>query len=425
MTERQRRRAYAAITTIVFVDGLGFALVLPFLPLYARRSFGASSLAVGALVATFAVCQLFSAPVIGRFSDRAGRRPALLVTLCGSCLGFLTMASAQVVSDHLAAVGFAYASTVGLALLFLGRAINGAAGGNLPVAQAYLTDITAAEARAHAMGAVTTALVLAFGVGPLIAGYLSQGDSFSLPCLVGALASATAAAICWLLLPESRAETAAPPRRRLHAPEGWRAAARRNVARIGFRHTHGRVRWLLIQWFLFILCFAMTAPMFPLIGGEYLGLTTVDIGRLLALMAVLAIVWQVFILKRLSARLSDGWLAAFGIGSFLASFLLVFRLGAAEIEVSKLAVTGVIVLFGLGFGASRPAIASALTKTVPDAEVGAILGRAQSVDSAATIVGPILAGILLQGSSLRIFAGVAATFSVLALVSGWAATRRT
>jgi MFS transporter, DHA1 family, tetracycline resistance protein len=418
MPASQRRRAFAAITVIVFVDALGFALVLPFLPLYARRSFGASSLTVGAIVATFAFFQLFAAPFIGWFSDRRGRRPALLITLLGSSLGFLVLAAAQWVSDLLATHGAAFASAAGIAMLFLGRAINGISGGNLPVAQAYLTDITAPEERAHALGTVTTAFALALGIGPLIAGYLAGGDSFTLPALLGAAASLVAAAFCYFALPESRGQASVGTVRTSPDWSAFVAGVRQRLAEIaGVRGVPG-TRVLLVQWFLFILCFAMTAPMFALIAGENFHLGTRDIGHLLALMAVLAIGWQAFVMKPLSSRLSDRQLAALGLASFLFCFVLVFGYDAVAHRAPGLALLGVVGLFGVGWACARPAITSALTKSVPDNESGKILGIAQSVDSSATIIGPLLTGALLQAFSLSAVGIVAALASALAIVVG-------
>jgi MFS transporter, DHA1 family, tetracycline resistance protein len=407
-----------AITVIVFVDALGFALVLPFLPLYARRSFGASSLVVGAVVATFGFFQLFSAPFLGRFSDRYGRRPALIITLLGSGLGFLVLASAQWVRDGLASAGVTWAPLVGLGLLFLGRAINGAAGGNMPVAQAYLADLTDPEERAHALGHVTTAFALALGVGPVLSGYLAHGGSFTIPALVGTATAALAAVFAWYALPESRDRPAAAPTARTMPRMPTRAVVRERLSAIGAAGHQRSVRGLLAMWFLFILCFAMTAPMFPLIAGEDLHMTTRAIGNVLALLALLAILWQGFIMKPLSARLSDRQLAAFGLACFLGCYLLVWHTNKVDLELSKASLGAVVLLFGLGWAAARPAITSALTKVGGNGESGAVLGVAQSVDSLATVIGPVLMGAVHQTFGLQAVGLIAALFSAMALLAG-------
>jgi DHA1 family tetracycline resistance protein-like MFS transporter len=424
MTDEQRRRAIFAITTVVFIDALGFSLVIPFLPLYASRSFGASSLMVAAIVATFGVFQLFAAPVLGRLSDIHGRRPVLLLTLVGSAVGFLLLAAAQWVSDALLARELAGGPMAGLVLLFLARAVNGITGGNMPVAQAYLADVTSPDNRAWAMGLVSTAFVAALGVGPLLAGELSLGGRFVLPALLGAAVSRAGAVACWALLPEN----AAPAGRRAAGADGApEADAERppgaRLAEVVAALRDRRTGLLLVQWFLFILCFAMFAHMFPLIAGNEFDLDERQIGYLLAFLALLAVAWQAFVLGPLSMRLRDQRLAAFGLTAFLASFLFLPAYEAVSPTRTLAWIVGVMLLFGIGFAAARPAITSALTKAVPDDQAGGIMGVAQSLDSLATVVGPLLTGWVLKVSGLRELGATAAALCAVALAVAWLGRR--
>ena len=137
-----------SIILVVFIDLLGFSLILPLLPYYAE-SFGASAFVTGLLVASYTAAQLVGAPLLGRLSDRYGRRPVLLASVLGTFLGFLLL-------------GFAGA----LWMLFASRIIDGLTGGNLSIAQAYISDVTDAKNRARGLGMIGAAFGLGFIIGP-------------------------------------------------------------------------------------------------------------------------------------------------------------------------------------------------------------------------------------------------------------------
>src|SRR3954447_3935203 len=139
----------------VFIDLIGFGMVIPFLPFYARE-YGASGITVGAVVGIYSIMQFFFAPVWGRLSDRIGRRPVIMISLAASCLGYLLF-------------GFARS----LAVLFVSRVIAGAGGANIGTAQAYITDVTTPEERARGMGLIGAAFGMGFILGPPLSGFLS------------------------------------------------------------------------------------------------------------------------------------------------------------------------------------------------------------------------------------------------------------
>jgi len=154
-----KNKPLASIFLIVFIDLLGFGLILPLLPYYAE-SFGASDTVVGFLVASYAAAQLVGAPLLGRLSDRFGRRPILLVSLLGTLLSFLLL-------------GFAKT----LWVLFAARIFDGITGGNISVAQAYISDVTDEKSRAKGLGMIGAAFGLGFIFGPATGGFLSQWGS--------------------------------------------------------------------------------------------------------------------------------------------------------------------------------------------------------------------------------------------------------
>src|SRR2546430_1946456 len=179
------------IFLIVIVDVLGLTIILPLLPFYAE-SLGASPRVVGLLVSAYAICQFFAGPPLGHLSDRVGRRPVLLVSQIGTCIGFLILAFAN-----------------SLWLVFLARIIDGLTAGNLTVAQAYISDVTEPQHRAKAFGIIGVAFGLGFLVGPAITGFLADfGNQY--PILAAAGLSFTSIMATYFLLP-STAPHPAPP----------------------------------------------------------------------------------------------------------------------------------------------------------------------------------------------------------------------
>ena len=162
-----KNKPLTAIFLIVFIDLLGFGLILPLLPFYAE-TFGASDTVIGLLVASYAAAQLIGAPLLGRLSDRYGRRPVLLLSLIGTMVGFLFL-------------GFAKT----LVVLFASRILDGLTGGNISVAQAYIADVTDEKSRAKGMGLIGAAFGLGFIFGPVTGGLLSQ-YGYAVPAFVAA-----------------------------------------------------------------------------------------------------------------------------------------------------------------------------------------------------------------------------------------------
>jgi MFS transporter, DHA1 family, tetracycline resistance protein len=162
------------IFLIVFVDLLGFSLILPLLPYYAE-AYGATPVIVGLLVASYAAAQLVGAPLLGRLSDRMGRRPVLLLSVAGTLAGFLLLGFAAPLGRLLAAwVAPQAANLFILGILFFSRILDGLTGGNLTVAQAYITDVTDEQNRAKGLGMIGAAFGLGFIIGPAAGGALSQ-----------------------------------------------------------------------------------------------------------------------------------------------------------------------------------------------------------------------------------------------------------
>src|SRR5437879_893586 len=199
-----KRSPLVVIFITVFIDLVGFGIVIPVLPFYAEGTkFGANPRQIGLLFASYSVMQLIFAPVLGRLSDRYGRRPVLLFSLLGTCAGFLIL-------------GFATT----LWMLFLGRIIDGISGGNISTAQAYIADVTTEENRAKGMGLIGAAFGLGFVFGPDIGGILSRWGIIVSVLFAGSLAFANAI-LLYFTLPET-VTSDHPARVSAAGGRGWR-----------------------------------------------------------------------------------------------------------------------------------------------------------------------------------------------------------
>src|SRR5258708_6519477 len=233
---RLRRSPLLPIFLIVSVDVLGLTLILPLLPFYAERM-GANPTVVGLLVSTYALCQLVAGPMLGRMSDRMGRRPLLLVSQSGTFIGFLILAFAN-----------------SLWLVFVSRIIDGLTAGNLSLAQAYISDVTRPEERARSFGIIGIAFGMGFLIRPAISGILAA-YSYQYPIFAAAALSATSILCTALLLPAS------PPHRDDSVPRRFTLLDWGNY--LGYLRRPGLARCLW-QFLAFALAFAMFMYGFPL-----------------------------------------------------------------------------------------------------------------------------------------------------------------
>jgi MFS transporter, DHA1 family, tetracycline resistance protein len=342
---------------------VGFGIVLPLLPFYADR-FGASGLQVGLLITVYSAAQLFLAPLWGRWSDRFGRRPILILGLMGSAVSYVV---------------FAYAGS--LAALFLSRLLAGAGGATVPVAQAYIADITPPERRAGNLGLIGAAFGLGFIFGPALGGMLAP-LSVQAPGLVAAALCFGNGILALVFLPESLPRSG----RAARADEQPRSTPR--DLRLALMDP-GTSRILLL-FFLFTVAFSAMQPTFPLFGSLRFGLEERHVGYLFAFLGMISAVVQGGLVRKLAPILGEDRLIRFSSLPFIAGLLTI---GLAP-GVGYLLVG--LALLALGFGGSLPSMTSLLSRTAPSEIQGSVLGVGQSVGSLARIVGPLLAGMLFD-----------------------------
>lgn len=385
------KRSLLTVFVIVFIDLLGFGLILPLLPFYADK-YNASPFVVGLLTASYAAAQMVGAPVLGRLSDQYGRRPVLLVSIAGTMLGFLLLGLADPLGRWLAGLlpaGLAGGDLVALTnatvlgILFFSRILDGATGGNISVAQAYITDITDEENRARGLGLIGAAFGLGFLIGPALGGVLSAGERYAVPAFFAAgLAFLNwLAVLIWLpesLTDEVKAQLAKQPSRAiLSARELWRAMRRPRFGPL-----------LHIRLF-YGLAFATFTGVFALYAQYRLGLDSQQTGFLLAYVGLLSVLVQGVAVGRLAKRFAENRLI-FGSVTVLALALLAWSFVP---NVPLL----LVVLAPLSFAAGilNTVINSAITKSVYAEEVGGALGVSASVESLTRVIGPAAGGLVL------------------------------
>ena len=362
-----RKASLAVLFLTVFIDLIGFGMVIPFLSFYARE-YGASGIADGAVVGIYSIMQFFFAPVWGRLSDRVGRRPVILISLTASCTGYLL---------------FAFSHS--LAVLFASRVIAGVGGANIGTAQAYIADSTSPENRAKGMGLIGAAFGLGFILGPPMSALLAElGTKHGmagnlLPGLVAAGLSFTAFLIALSVLAESKPRDVVP---RSGVPPQFDMRLWREIA------AHPLLASLMTALFLTLLAVAGMEISVTLHGRDRFQFRQRDMAYLFLFMGVIVAGIQGGLIGRFVKRVGEVGVIVIGAASFTIGFMLVpsvWRLWLLYV---------VAFLIAIGQGLCYPALTALLSKIAPENERGSLLGLATSVGSLARFLGPLLSGFL-------------------------------
>ncbi len=368
------------IFLIVFVDLLGFSLILPLLPYYAE-SFGATPVMVGLLVASYAAAQFIGAPLLGRLSDRIGRRPVLLLSVTGTFLGFALLGLADPLGRLLAALVHSQsANGFILAVLFFSRILDGLTGGNLTVAQAYIADVTDEANRAKSLGLIGAAFGLGFILGPAAGGVLSQWG-YSVPAFTAALVSVLNLLAIFFFLPESLT----PERREnlvTHPRPPFTLKALLAVL------NRPEVGPLLHVRLFYGLAFATFQSIFSLYA-QSIGLSSQNTGFVLAYVGLLAVITQAGLIGPLTHRFRETWLIISGLwvmGISLLAWAFTSQLWLLLVVILPLSLSG---------GVLNTVIQSSITKSVSRDEIGGILGISSSLEALTRVVAPSVGGFLL------------------------------
>jgi DHA1 family tetracycline resistance protein-like MFS transporter len=362
------KRQLILLFIFVFIDMLGFSLILPLLPYYAE-TFGATDTVVGLLLGANALTQFIGAPILGRLSDRYGRRPFLILSIAGTAVSFLLLGWAN-----------------SLWMLFLSRILDGFLGGNISLAQAYITDVTDEKNRAGGLGIIGASFGLGFIFGPALGGTLSAGGDYSLPAFAAAGLAALNLVGVLLWLPESlpvkkRTGTGHSTRTRFTARALWQALNRPCVGPL----LHVRL--------FFGLAFVTFQTTFALFAKQRLGLDAQATSYVLAYVGMLNVAVQGGGMGLLTKHFSEKQLI------FSAAILMSVALLGWAFTSTIWALLVVLAPLALAGGVLSVSINSALTKSVYPEEVGGALGLSASLGGLVRVVAPIVGAFLLDNIS--------------------------
>jgi len=360
-----KRSPLVVLFLTVFIDLLGFGIVLPLLPYYAE-SFGAGPLTVTLLSSSYSLMQFLFAPVWGRLSDRVGRRPILVLSLAGSALSYLLFGLAG-----------------SLAALFATRLLAGVCAANISTAQAYIADVTTPETRAKGMGMIGAAFGLGFIFGPAVGGALSR-YGYAVPAFFAAGLSLLALALALFRLPESL-------RQRVGLP-GGAARGGFDLGRLWAALVHPGMGLLLLIFFCSVFAFANLEATFALFveRAARFGYTARETGYLFAYMGVLMSLMQGGLVGRLARRFGERRLVAAG------TLMLAAGLGVVPLAPGLGGLMGALALLAFGAGMNTPSLSSLISRSAGADEQGGILGVSQSMASLARILGPAWGGFAFE-----------------------------
>jgi DHA1 family tetracycline resistance protein-like MFS transporter len=430
-----RKPSVLIIFLTVFIDLIGFGIVVPLIPLYSRN-FGAEGVMIGIIIASFSFMQFIFAPIWGRLSDRHGRRPILLVSTAGASASYILFGVASGLHNHAAA----------LSLIVVSRMFAGLCGGNITVAQAYIADITPPEQRSRKMGLIGMAFGLGFILGPALGGITAGGftlgdiDIFSLhipavftfhglglagPGYVAATLCALNFVLALFILTESRKPDSNPVTPRPHLDQ-WRHTL-----------TQPRVGLLVIVFFLATFCFSCFESTLPLVVGDNFHLnlsnntqtalenpteknptaesakentvnkkTVRTISYLFVYCGLIGAFVQGGAIGRMVKKMGEPKLIAFSVVlTGISLGLIPFIKGNAHFSLSILfrheglpwvALLATLAILSVGSSLTRPPLFGYLSNLTPPYEQGATIGVAQGAGSLARILGPVYANTLLH-----------------------------
>ena len=370
---------FGTIWTAVALDLVGFGIVLPILPLYAE-DFGASPTTIGLLVASYSVMQLIFSPILGRVSDRVGRKPVLLISLVGTAVGSLVLGLAG-----------------SLWMLFLGRIIDGVSGASISVAQASVTDVAPPDQRARLLGLLSAAFGVGFVAGPAIGGLASLGGPEVPFFLAAALAGANAVVALRRLpvtKPAAAPEVPTTTDEQLPPVRTWSPVLVR----------------LVVANFVAMVGFTAFEATFALLAEHRLGLGTAAVGGVFAAIGVVIVGVQVGLIHTAVEKLGEDRALQAGLALNAIGLLLV------AVAEEWLVLVPALLVLTVGQGLASPTLSSLVAGRAPLERRGAVLGVTQSAGSLARVIGPTLGGVLFQHAGIPTPYLMGAGFVLLGLV---------
>jgi DHA1 family tetracycline resistance protein-like MFS transporter len=414
------------ILVVVLVDLLGLTIIVPLLPLYAA-SFRISPFMIGVLGASFPLMQLIAAPILGSLSDRYGRKPVLIASQIGTLIGFLLLG---------------FANTIWL--LFISRIIDGISGGNISIAQAMMSDSTTERTRTQGLGLIGAAFGIGFIIGPVIAfiALAASGNNYHVPAFIAAALSAASIIISWFWLPETH-----PNHETTSNNEGF------SLKTLGALFTLPRVGLMLILMFVQQFAFGGLEQFLPLLTLGRLGLNGTGNAMVFVFVGIIVVIVQGGMIGKWSRKWGERKVAIAGLALLMVGVALtaatpvqplngydravledqLFREGSTstseyDIDLPSGENTGwlgiswlliAMIPTSIGAGMISPSINSMLSRSVPAAQRGQVMGSSTAFVSAANVIAPLFGGSLIQFYGLGAPFWCWAVVLVIALLLAW------
>ena len=410
------------ILTVNFIGTLGYSLVMPFL-VYLVAKFGGNAVIYGVIGATYSIFQFIGAPILGRYSDRFGRKKILFVSQLGTLLAwFLFLAALLLPVIPLLQVQASWLGQFTLSLpllvLFIGRALDGLTGGNISVANAYLVDVSTEQTRKGNFGKMAASSNLGFIVGPILAGLLGATALGEIAPTLAAIAISIAGLVVIVaLLPETEPtplvqspcesehnrQVLGKEIRDCYEPPPWRGDLR---GLLGIRP----MPLMLALYFVIFLAFNIFYTAFPVHAASGLGWEMGRLGIFFALLSAMMVLVQGPLMSLIGGRLSEPFLVTAGSLGMVCSFLLLQVPSGAMVYLAA-------AFFALGNGVMWPSFLSLLGAIGSRRQQGYIQGVASSAGSLASVVGLMAGGVLYTVAGTLTFAIAAALFVLVLLLS--------
>ena len=381
----KHKASLAVIFLTVFIDLMGFGILIPILPTFASNVIGISDFGIGIIVASYSFMQFIFNPVIGKISDRVGRRPVILLSLITTIISYLI---------------FSFSTT--FSILLFSRLLAGIGGSNVGAAQAYIADITDKSDRSKGMGLIGAAFGLGFVFGPILGGFVSE-FGYEYVGFVSAGFSFLALVFALFFLPESLKEKKPLKNFDYSLIKKDDILEVMNIPNIAI---------LIGLFFIIIFAVANIYGTFALLGQKYYGFTDRENGYLFGILGIVGALVQGVLLKKIGKYINEKNLIIIGL------FALMISLGLMPYGINFTGVAVISGILAIGTGILQPTILSLVSKYSPSENQGKILGINQSFASLARVLGPLWGGFAFQylGYESPFITGALFTFITLLFI---------